>query len=65
VLVTELRLRHAAILLSTTSESIGSIARRCGFTSVAYFSTCFRREHGLTPREYRARAFGRFAGEHR
>jgi AraC-like DNA-binding protein len=59
-LVLELRLRHAAILLATTADSVGGIAQRCGFKSFAYFSTSFRRQHQLTPREYRTRSIGRF-----
>jgi AraC-like DNA-binding protein len=59
-LVTELRLRHAAVLLSTTTESIGAIAARCGFGSFAHFSAAFRRRHRLTPRDFRARALGHF-----
>jgi AraC family cel operon transcriptional repressor len=57
-LVTDLRLRHAARLLSTTGESVRSIAQRSGFENVTYFSTCFRRVHHLSPREYRLRARG-------
>jgi AraC-like DNA-binding protein len=57
-LVADLRLRHAARLLSTTIESVRSIAQRCGFDNVTYFSTCFRRVHHLSPREYRSRSRG-------
>jgi AraC family cel operon transcriptional repressor len=53
-LVLKMRLDHAAALLSGTEERIGSVGYRCGFGSFAYFSTCFRREYQLTPREYRA-----------
>lgn len=57
-LVTDLRIRHAARLLTTTAEPITVIARRCGFGSLAYFSTVFRTRHGLAPREYRVQADG-------
>jgi transcriptional regulator GlxA family with amidase domain len=54
-LVMELRLRHAALLLSTTSDSVRTIAARCGIENFPYFSTSFRRAYHLTPRDYRAR----------
>lgn len=54
-LVSELRLRHAAFLLRTTSDGIRTIAQRCGFSSLAYFSTTFRRSFHIAPRDYRNR----------
>jgi AraC-like DNA-binding protein len=57
-LVADMQLRHAALLLSTTPESIGIIAARCGFASPAYFSTRFRAMFAMSPTEYRQRAFG-------
>ncbi len=57
-LVADLRLRHAARLLSTSEESIGSISRRVGFDDAAYFSNRFRRATSVSPREYRDRARG-------
>lgn len=55
-LVLRMRLQHAALLLSTTNASVGSISSRSGFTSQQYFSTCFRKSYLVTPREYRSRA---------
>jgi AraC-like DNA-binding protein len=55
-LVAHLRLRHAAVLLTTTDESVGTIAARCGFSSTSYFGKEFRRVHLVTPRAYRARS---------
>lgn len=57
-LVADMQLRHAALLLSTTPESIGLIATRCEFASAAYFSTRFRAMYAMSPTEYRQRAFG-------
>lgn len=48
-----LRLAHAVLLLSTTSASIGEIAARCGFATLAHFSNCFRDTYGATPRAFR------------
>jgi len=55
-LVARMRLQHASLLLGTTMVSIGSIAQRSGFSSQQYFSTCFRRNYLVTPREFRDRA---------
>lgn len=57
-LVVDLRMRHAARLLATTSESIGNISHRVGFEDAAYFSNRFRRATSVSPREYRDRAAG-------
>jgi LacI family transcriptional regulator len=42
-------------LLATTDMPIGRIAPRCGFVYPHHFSMVFRREEGVSPREYRAR----------
>lgn len=54
--VTELRLRHAEMLLATTSASLTEISYRCGFSSPSYFSRCFHATQGLSPRDFRRRA---------
>lgn len=54
--VNELRLRAAANELATTDLSVKQIALRSGFSEVDYFSRCFRKKHGVTPTEYRARS---------
>ena len=53
--ITEHRLRHAADLLRTAQNgrSITDIAYACGFSDSAYFSRCFSRHYGLSPRHYR------------
>lgn len=52
-LVAGIRLAHAKLLLATTSEAIGIIAERCGYSSLSHFSTRFRAATRLSPREYR------------
>lgn len=52
-LVTELRLRHAATLLATTTRSITQIAHHSGFASHSYFTRRFREKHGISPRAFR------------
>jgi AraC-like DNA-binding protein len=61
-LVTNLRLRHAMMLLSTTVESVGIIAERSGFSSASYFSNCFRQANHMSPREYRDKLLGGYFG---
>jgi two-component system response regulator YesN len=40
-------------LLAEGGESIGSISHLVGYGNPNYFTRVFRRETGLTPREYR------------
>ncbi|WP_188195284.1 helix-turn-helix transcriptional regulator [Nonomuraea sp. SYSU D8015] len=47
------RLEHAALLLTTTTEDIGRIAQRCGFSGQSYFGRLFQRKYGMAPRDYR------------
>jgi AraC-like DNA-binding protein len=49
------RIERAADRLSSSEDSIGTIAADCGFTRAAYFSSIFRGEMGMSPREYRRR----------
>ena len=53
-LVKQLRTARAKELLTTTDMPIGDIAMECGVDSVAYFSSIFKRETGVTPSQYRA-----------
>ncbi|TMR25281.1 helix-turn-helix domain-containing protein [Nonomuraea turkmeniaca] len=47
------RLEHAALLLTTTTEGIGRIAQRCGFSGQSYFGRLFQQKYGMAPRDYR------------
>ena len=47
-----LRIRKAAALLET-GQSVGSVAASLDFSSTAYFCTCFIREMGLSPSQYK------------
>ena len=47
------RVKNAEHMLTTTDSSIIEIANTCGFNDSNYFSTIFRRIHGMSPREYR------------
>lgn len=47
------RMEHAKLLLEATDKSISEIARLTGYDTVAGFIHAFRREFGITPREWR------------
>lgn len=47
------RLRQAAFMLASCSDSISEIGYMCGFNSPAYFSKMFRASFHCTPNEYR------------
>ena len=48
------RLRKAMNYLSQTDQSVQSIAARCGFGSLSYFSFCFKATNHLSPLRFRA-----------
>lgn len=47
------RLEKARDLIASTNDPMNLIADRCGFTSAPRFSGAFRREAGVSPRQYR------------
>lgn len=51
-----LRLAHARQLLLNTNLRIIDISIAAGFPSQSYFSACYRRHFGCSPRNYRSRA---------
>jgi AraC-like DNA-binding protein len=53
--VQHLRLQRATALLAGTDLAVGEVATRCGFTSLYYFSRCFRACIGCPPTVFRAR----------
>lgn len=56
--VTEVRVEHAASLLSLTANPVNEIAERCGFSDQNYFSKVFSKLKNKTPTEYRKSAAG-------
>lgn len=48
-----IRLLHAKKLLANSSLNITQVAYECGFRDPHYFSTCFRKEFGMPPKEFR------------
>lgn len=53
--IRNIRLRKAAILLLEGNNNISEVCYLTGFSSPAYFSTCFTKFYGLSPREYVAK----------
>ncbi|MDQ0861743.1 DNA-binding response regulator [Bacillus sp. V2I10] len=51
----EYRIEMAKQLLQDSEKSISSISEECGFNSQHYFSVLFKKQTGLSPREYRLR----------
>lgn len=49
----QLRIEKALHLLATTDKSIMNIALLCGFQSLSNFYDSFKRQVGITPKEYR------------
>lgn len=54
--INRLRLARAAHLLRDTGMAAKEVAWACGFATPSYFSRCFRQQHGLTPKAWRAAA---------
>lgn len=52
----ELRMEKARQMLQQSDKPILQVALACGFTSASHFSTAYRSQFGVTPREDRKRA---------
>ncbi|MDE5877863.1 MAG: substrate-binding domain-containing protein [Muribaculaceae bacterium] len=52
-IIRTLRLRRAKSLLCATDKTVSEIAFEVGFTSLAYFSKCYKEEFGESPSEVR------------
>jgi len=50
--IKNIRIKHACRMLQKESGNISDIAYSVGFNDPKYFSTCFKAEMGMTPREY-------------
>ena len=49
------RIAESRFLLRETDHSLSTIAQMLGFSSLSYFSQCFRKAEGISPMEYRRR----------
>lgn len=50
------RIRHAALLLSTSDDPVALVAEQCGITNRSTFARLFRDHYSMTPTEYRKAA---------
>lgn len=50
--INSFRMQKAKDLLLTSSPSIQNTALLCGFTDPGYFSKCFKRYYGISPRKF-------------
>jgi len=50
--IRNLRLRRAAELIRNNAGTIAEIAYDTGFSSPSYFTECFRKYYGMSPKEY-------------
>jgi AraC-like DNA-binding protein len=49
------RIEQSKLMLMQTDYSIARIAEEVGFNQAPYFSSCFLKVEGLSPRQYRQR----------
>lgn len=50
--IRNIKLKHACQMLKDPSISIAEVAYSSGFSDPKYFTTCFKAEFGMTPRDY-------------
>lgn len=51
--VSFLRMRKAKLLLESSNQSVGDIARQVGIYDVSYFTQCFKKQERMSPTQYR------------
>ena len=59
------RMQLAAYFIRNTELKLFEIAEKCGYSNQTYFSSEFRRFHGMTPHEYRRENIFRLISENR
>lgn len=53
--INQIRIEYAAHLLRSDEVSIDEVIASCGFDNNSYFYRLFKRQYGVTPRQYRLR----------
>jgi transcriptional regulator GlxA family with amidase domain len=56
--IMNVRIRAASLRLTTTNDTIASIALDCGFYDHSHFTRNFRKIMGVSPKEYRKQYLG-------
>lgn len=50
---TDARMSYAQDLLAQPGMQVSTVAKKCGFTHVSYFVSCFKKKYGMTPSVYK------------
>ena len=53
-LLKQVRLERAKVLLNSTTKTVSEIAYEVGFGTPSYFTSCFKKQYGKLPMEFRA-----------
>lgn len=53
-LLRQMRLERGKVLLNSTTKTVAEIAFEVGFGTPSYFTTCFKKQYGKVPMEYRS-----------
>jgi AraC-like DNA-binding protein len=53
VYLSEIRVDFACKLLRQSDMPVSQIALEAGFSNMSYFNRCFKKQHGVTPRDFR------------
>ena len=62
-LLRKIRMNKACQLLSNSTLNISEIATECGYESLSSFSRAFRKQHGMTPGDFRAKQISKLQPE--
>ncbi len=61
--IRELRLKRAKLLLTHSTQTVGEVARSCGFDNSSYFTTAYKRYYGHSPLQDRTHAKAKNEGK--
>ncbi len=50
--ILQVRMENAKYLLHNTTDNISQVAEKVGFEDVGYFSKCFKKYYGVSPKKY-------------
>jgi signal transduction histidine kinase/ligand-binding sensor domain-containing protein/AraC-like DNA-binding protein len=51
-IIKKYRIKKASLLLRNKQENISEIMYSVGFSNLSYFSKCFKKEYGMSPKDY-------------
>jgi YesN/AraC family two-component response regulator len=53
-LLKQMRLERAKVLLNSTTKMVSEIAYEVGSSTPSYFTSCFKKQYGKLPMDFRA-----------